>query len=54
MAMWTYIKYAHYVLDLYLGDANHKVGSFAKLLQDLEKPSTSSSFQEFVNINIFL
>ena len=31
------VKYAHYGLDFYLGDANHMVGSFAKLLRDLEK-----------------
>src|SRR5665213_3542773 len=37
------VKYAHYGLDFYPGDANHTVGSFAKLLRDLEKPPTSSS-----------
>ena len=37
------VKYAHYGLDFYPGDANHTVGSFAKLLRDLESPPTSSS-----------
>jgi hypothetical protein len=31
------VKYAHYGLDFYPDDANHTVGSFAKLLRDLEK-----------------
>ena len=31
------VKYAHYGLNFYNGDANHIVESFAKLLQDLEK-----------------
>ena len=32
------VKYAHYSLDFYPGDANYTVGSFTKLLRDLEKP----------------
>ena len=32
------VKYAHYGLDFYLGNANHTVGSFAKPLHDLENP----------------
>jgi hypothetical protein len=35
--------YAHYGLDLYPHDANYTVGSFAKLLRDLEAPPKSSS-----------
>ena len=31
------VKYVHYGLDIYPGDANHKVGSFVKKLRDLEK-----------------
>ncbi len=42
------MKYAHYGLDFYPGDANHTVGSFAKLLRDLENPPTSSSRALFV------
>ena len=37
------VKYAHYGLDFYPGDANHTVGSFAKLLHELEKPPVCSS-----------
>jgi hypothetical protein len=37
------VKYAHYGLDFYPGDANHTVDSFAKLLRDLEKPPVHSS-----------
>ena len=36
-------KYAHFLLDLYLCDSNHIVGSITKLLCDLEKPPASSS-----------
>ena len=36
------VKYVHYGLDFYPGDANHTVGSVAKLLEDLEKLPTSS------------
>jgi hypothetical protein len=41
------VKYAHYGLDFYPGDANHIVGSFAKLLRDLKSPPTSSSRASF-------
>ena len=37
------VKYAHYALDLYLADSNHTIGSFAKVLHDLEKPPSYSS-----------
>jgi hypothetical protein len=43
------VKYAHYGLDFYPGDANHTVGSFAKLLRDLKKPPMSSSRVLFVD-----
>jgi hypothetical protein len=36
-------KYAHYALDMYAADSNHMVGSIAKLLRDLERPSKSSN-----------
>ena len=39
-------RYAHYVLDMYPGDCNHTLGSFARLLRDLEESPMSSS-QEF-------
>ena len=39
--------YAHYGLDLYSHDANYTVGSFAKLLRDLEAPPKSSSRELF-------
>ena len=42
------VKYVHYGLDFYPGDANHTVKSFAKLLRDLESPPTSSSRALFV------
>ena len=42
-------RYAHYGLDLYPHDANYTVGSFAKLLRDLELPPKSSSRKLFVN-----
>jgi hypothetical protein len=32
------VCYAHYGLDLFAHDSNYTVGSFAKLLQDLEMP----------------
>jgi hypothetical protein len=32
------VHYAHYGLDLFAHDSNYTVGSFAKLLQDLERP----------------
>ena len=37
------VKYAHYGLDFYPSDANHMVGSFAKILRDLEKSPVHSS-----------
>src|ERR1700737_1257914 len=37
------VKYAHYDLVFYPVGANHTVGSFAKLLRDLEKPPVQSS-----------
>jgi hypothetical protein len=40
-------RYAHYALDMYPGDCNHTVGSFARLLRDLEEPPKSSSRQLF-------
>jgi hypothetical protein len=42
-------KYAHFSLDLYPCDSNHIVGSVAKLLPDLEKPSACSSRILFEN-----
>jgi hypothetical protein len=32
------VKYAHYALDLYSADSNHRIWSFARFLHDLEKP----------------
>ena len=43
------VRYAHYGLDLYPHDANYTVGSFAKLLRDLELPPKSSSRVLFQN-----
>ena len=40
-------RYAHYGLDLYPHDANYTIGSFAKLLRDLEAPPKSSTRQLF-------
>jgi hypothetical protein len=40
-------RYAHYGLDLYPHDANYTVGSFAKLLRDLEAPPKSSTRELF-------
>jgi hypothetical protein len=37
------VRYAHYGLDIFAHDANYTVGSFAKLLHDLERPPKSSS-----------
>ena len=37
------IKYVHYSFDFYPSDTNHMVGSFEKLLRDLEKPPVHSS-----------
>ena len=44
------VRYVHYGLDLYPHDANYTVGSFAKLLRDLELPSKSSSGVLFQNL----
>jgi hypothetical protein len=43
------VKFAHFSLNLYLGDSNHTVGSVAKLLHDLEKPLVSLSEVLFEN-----
>ena len=43
------VKFAHYALDLYLADSNHTIGSFARLLRDLEKPPAYSSRVLFEN-----
>lgn len=43
--------YAHYGLDLYFHDANYTVGSFAKLLQDLEAPPKSLSRKLFSELS---
>ena len=40
-------RYAHYALDMYPGDCNHTVGSFARLLRDLEESPMSSSHRLF-------
>ena len=44
-------RYAHYGLDLYSHDANYTVGSFAKVLRDLEAPPKSSSRELFLESN---
>jgi hypothetical protein len=36
------VRYAHYGLDIFVHNTNYTVGSFAKLLQDLERPPKSS------------
>ena len=43
--------YTHYGLDLYSHDANYKVGSFAKVLRDLEAPPKSSSHELVLESN---
>ena len=43
--------YAHYGLDLYSHDANYTVGSFAKVLRDLEALPKSSSREFFPESN---
>ena len=43
------VRYVHYGLDLYSHDVDYTVGLFAKLLQDLELPSKSSSGALFQN-----
>lgn len=40
-------QYAHYSLDLYIGDCNHNVGSFARFFCDLEALSVSSTRTPF-------
>ena len=37
------IKYVHYSLDFYHANANHAIGSFVKLIRDLERPQISFS-----------
>jgi hypothetical protein len=37
------VCYTHYNLDIFAHDANYTIGSFAKLLQDSERPPKSSS-----------
>src|ERR1700737_4804700 len=44
------VKFAHYALDLYPADSNHTIGSFARLLRDLEKPPTYFSGLLFENM----
>ena len=44
----------HYGLDLYSHDANYTVGSFAKVLRDLEAPPKSSSCELFPESNSHL
>jgi hypothetical protein len=36
------VRYAHYGLDIFAHDVNYTIGSFAKLLRDLERPPKSS------------
>ena len=43
--------YMHYSLDLYSHDANYMVGSFAKVLRDLEEHPKSSSCELFLESN---
>ena len=43
------VKFAHSTFDLYPADSNHTIGSFARLLRDLEKPPSSSSTMLFEN-----
>ena len=50
------VKYAHYGLDLYPYDANYTIGSFAKVLQDLEllqKLSTRALFQNSLTTPLY-
>ena len=42
------VRYAHYGLDIFQHDSNYTVGSFAKLLRDLELPPKYSSRELFV------
>ena len=41
-------RYAHYGLNLYSHDANYTIGSFAKVLRDLEALPKSSSSEPVV------
>jgi hypothetical protein len=41
------VHYAHYGLDIFAHDSNYTVGSFTKLLWDLERPPKSSSRRLF-------
>ena len=43
-------RYAHYALDMYPRDCNHIVGSFARLLRDLEESPMSSSRHLFYGV----
>ena len=43
--------YAHYGLDLYSHDANYMVGSFAKVLRNVEVPPKPSSRELFLESN---
>ena len=45
------LRYTHYSLDLYSHDAKYRVGSFAKVLTDLEAPPKSSSRELFPESN---
>ena len=44
-------RYVHYGLDLYSHDANYIVGSFTKVLRDLEAPPKSSFCELFLESN---
>ena len=41
------VRCAHYGLDNFAHDSTYTIGSFAKLLQDLEMPLKSSSWRLF-------
>ena len=41
------VKYVHYGLDFYPGDANHTLSSFTKPLHDLKKLPVHSSYAHF-------
>ena len=43
--------YVHYSLDLYSHDTNYTIGSFVKVLRDLEAPPKSSSCELFQESN---
>ena len=44
------VKFAHFSLDLYLGDSYHTIDSVAKLLYDLKLPLASSLGVLFKNL----